>query len=320
MTPTRAHPVSRISPVTDTEAARLARPATLADLADQITATPAGPVPARPQPSGRGQAAGRRPPTRRRWLIGIPLAAGLAAAVLIVTALGRPGQRVGPVDVGPAPAQAQALSFTRHGGYIYVTVGNPVADPAKYRAEFARHHLDITLRLVPASPSIVGTVVYFDQSAGSSPIRPITAIGRCHTGGGGAACPVGLRIPVDFHGQADLVFGRAARPGEKYDSTASAFAPGEVMHGMTVKGQRVAQVLAALRRRHVSVPLFNYSKDNFARNLRTAPGRWYVYDAVPWAPGQVLLFVGPTPTQSLGSGRPAPGQPVASPSPTSSAS
>jgi hypothetical protein len=30
------------------------------------------------------------------------------------------------------------------------------------------------------------------------------------------------------------------------------------------------------------------------QNVRQVPGDWYVHDAVRWAPGQVMLFVGPT--------------------------
>ena len=48
------NPVTRISPVSDAEAARMARPDTLADLAGQITATP----PAAP---------GRRTASRGHW-------------------------------------------------------------------------------------------------------------------------------------------------------------------------------------------------------------------------------------------------------------
>jgi hypothetical protein len=63
-----------------------------------------------------------------------------------------------------------------------------------------------------------------------------------------------------------------------------------------------------LRERHVTVPVFNYSQSGFALNVRHVPGTWYVYDATPWAPGQVLLFVGPTRTQR-GNQAPQPGTP-----------
>jgi hypothetical protein len=293
--------LGRIAPVTDDEAARLARPGTLADLAAGIVAT----------------SAGQRGRIRRRWIIGAPVAAGLAAAVLIVTSLGHPGQHVGPVSVGPAPAQAQALSFTRHGGFIDVIVRDPLADPARYRAEFARYHLDITLRLLPVSPSIVGTVVYMGQSAHSSPLAPITAQGKCLEASGTSACPVGVRIPVGFHGDAQLVFGRAARPGEQYESTASAFAPGEALHGLSIRGLRVARVLALLRQRHVTVAWFDVQTAGQATNERRVPGSYFVFDANPWSLGKVQLSVSKTWPPSAGLGA-APGQPVATPSPTAS--
>jgi hypothetical protein len=299
------NPVSRISPVSDAAAAHLVSDGTLADLADRITSAAA------PQAAHHRQA----PSRRRRWLIGIPLVAGLAAAVLIATSIGQPGGKVGPLSVGPARAQAQALVFKKDGRFIDVIVRNPVADPKRYRAEFKAHGLDITLHLVPASPSIVGTVVEFSTSKPG--ITPITAAGRCVTGGGGNVCPVGLRIPLDYHGQADLVFGRAARPGERYESTAAATAPGEVMHGLHIQGDRVAAVLAMLRKRHVTVPVFHYTRKDFGELLppRKVPGTWYVYDADPWAPGQVMLSVGPTRVQAA-VGAPSPASPA--PSPTAS--
>jgi hypothetical protein len=300
--------ISRIAPVTDAEAARMAQPDTIMELAAEITAMPVPPASRRHSPAGPANGAPprstRRRPLRRRWLIGVPLAVSLAAAALIVTTIGRPGQ---PVHIGPGPAHAQVLSFTRHGGYIDVIVRDPLADPRRYRAEFARHHLKITLKLVPASPSLVGTVVFIDGD-----INPITAKGTCYPGDGGA-CSVGVRIPDDFHGQAAVVFGRRARPGERYASTASAFAPGEVMHGMRIRGRTVAEVLAMLRQRHVTVPEFRYIYKNFSRKLRSVPGTWYVYDAVPWAPRQIMLFVGPARKQA-NAAPPA----TASPSPSSS--
>ena len=97
------NPVSRISPVSDAEAARLVSADAFADLAGQIMSATA-PQAARPR---------RAPSRRRRLLIGMPLAAGLATAVLIATSIGRPGDKVGPLSVGPARAQAQALVFKK---------------------------------------------------------------------------------------------------------------------------------------------------------------------------------------------------------------
>jgi hypothetical protein len=303
--------LTRISPVSDTEAGHLARPGTLAELAERIT------VELPVQDAARGVSVrGRwRSAKRRKWVVAVPLAAALAIALLVLTSLGRPGQRVGPVSVGP-PA-AQALSFSRHHGQITVIVRDPLADPAAYRAEFARHHLRVSLKLLPVSPSLVGTVVYIGESAGAD-IVPITARGRCWTGGGGSACPVGVRIPAGFHGSAQLLFGRAARAGERYESTTSAFAPGEVMHGMRVRGRTVAQVLVLLRARGVSVPVFNYARGDVARNVRHVPGGWFVYDATPWAPREVMLSVGPVRTPPpVGAPQPVSSRaPVPSPAPT----
>jgi hypothetical protein len=310
--------ISRICPVTDAEAERLVRPGTLADLGARITAHPAG--------VADGPARARRPgrqPRGRRWPIGTPLAAALAVIGLVAAALAvaqlsgsapKPATAPRPsVKASTRPLPAQVLSFTASGGYITVIVRNPLADPGRYRAEFAAHHLNITLRLVPVSPSIVGTVVFIDEPAGSPGIATITAQGRCYTGGGGSACPVGVRIPAGFRGQAEVVFGRAARLGEQYESTAPATAPGEAMHGLRFAGDTVAEVLAMLRQRHVAVPLFNYVHQGVARNVGNVPGTWYVYGAVPWAPGQVMLFVGSTRTPPA-SQAPQPGTPVPSPS------
>jgi hypothetical protein len=280
--------ISHIRPVSDAEAVRSVSPEAFTDMAERITALP---VPR-----------GRRPVRRvasRPWRAGTALAGGLAVAFLLVVAIGNSGTKVGPVSIGPG--NAQALTFITRGRYIIVRVRNPLADPARYRAEFAAHHMNITLKLVPASPSIVGTVVYFGGSD-IGQITPITAVGKCSTGGGGNRCPVGVRVPVDFHGSANVAFGRAARPGEQYQSSGQAAAPGEAMHGLLFKGRTVATVLAVLRARHVTVPQYRWNKQTSANTFYTealrpdqTPKNWYVHDALPWAPGQVLLFVGPHP-------------------------
>jgi hypothetical protein len=278
--------VRRLNPVSDEQAAGLVSPDTFADLAERITATP------RDDATGAGRTRASRSRTRRRLLIGIPATAAIVAAALVATVLARPGQKVGPVTVGPA--SAQALSFTRSGRYIDVIVRNPVADESVYRAEFAAHHLNITLTLVPVSPSLVGTVIYVGTSQNASQIGTITAKGRCWTGGGGNECPVGVRVPIGFHGRAQVTFGRAARPGEQYESTGLVTARGEAMHGLDYQGRTVAAVLAMLRARHVTVPQYRPQPGEACAKLpHHIPSSWVVYDADPWAPGQVLLWVGP---------------------------
>jgi hypothetical protein len=246
--------------------------------------------------------------------IAVPAVAGLAAAVFIAVA-NQPAQvKPGHPSQQPSGRTAQlaaALSFTTSGNSITVRVIDPMADPGRYRSEFAQHHLDITLNLVPVSPSLIGTLVYFGETPQGG-ITPITATGRCFTGGGGSACPVGVRISASFRGQAQIVFGRAARPGERYDSTAPITAQGEVMHGMAFKGLTVAQVVAMLRQRGVAVPVYNYDDNGYGKLLHHVPGTWYVYDADPWASQQVMLFVGPVWPQPTAS-TPVAGTPVPRP-------
>ena len=202
--------VSRISVVSDAEAARMVSAETLADLAERITASPY-----RQTPTVRSRS--------RTWrlLIVIPVAAAFAVALLIVTSLFRPGEKVGPVPVGPAKARAAALSFARHGGYIDVIVRNPMASQARYSAEFAAHHMHITIKMIAASPSVVGTLVY-ESANPRSGITIIRSRHACYTPGGGwGRCIVGVRVPVGYHGHAAFVFGRPARPGEQYQTAGS---------------------------------------------------------------------------------------------------
>ncbi len=209
------------------------------------------------------------------------------------------------------------MTVTRHGRYLDIVVRNPVADPKKYRDEFARYHLDITLKLVPASPSVVGTLVAESLSAGSwSELKVITAVGRCFTGGGGSVCPVGIRVPVSYRGTAMLVFARAARPGEQYESAGVVTAPGEAMHGLDFAGKTAAQVEAMLARRGVTVAQWRVQRGDqcYTESRRSVPGSWRVYQAVPCAPGEVLLWAGKTlPVPGC---TPRAGSPVATPSPT----
>ena len=303
--------IGGLASVTDRQAADLLPEDAAAALADRITAT------AVPSAAPRK----RRSPIT---FVGVPLAAaGLACAAVTAVVMTHDGGSGGAPAVTPSSPRVQlaaALAFTRKGDYIDVRVRDPLADPKRYKEEFAAHGLDVTLSMVPASPSIVGTVVMMETSenTGERDVTTITAKGECVTGGGGDVCPVGVRIRTGYKGTAQIVFGRDARPGEQYDSTAPASAAGEVMHGMTYRRHRVGEVLAALRERHVTVPEYRAMEGNVSKALKPGqvPPTWYVHDAVPWAKNQVLLFVGPGPTEQASSRPPSAPPGVPSPTPT----
>jgi len=85
------------------------------------------------------------------------------------------------------------------------------------------------------------------------------------------------------------------------------------MHGLRYQGRTVAAVLATLAKRGATVPQWRVQRGSqcYTEARHSVPGDWLVYEAVPWAPGQVLLWAAktlPAPTCT-----PAPGTPVASP-------
>jgi hypothetical protein len=269
-------PIRRLASITDEEAARMVSPQTKNDLAEHIMTTASEQVPRR----------------RRRLLyLGVPLAtaaAVTAAALAFYSSPGSPGHTT--MRNGPARVELAALSFSTQGEYLVVKVKDPLADPARYKREFAAHGMKINLRLVPASPSVVGAVV---ESELPPSVKAVPAKGECFSGGG--ACPVGVKIPLTFHGSGSVTFGRGARPGETYTSTNSAFAPGEALHCVDIRGRTVDEALAMLKRHRVSAALFNYDpRPGYSENTadrEKIPGTWYVTSAEPHAPGQVTLFV-----------------------------
>lgn len=194
-----------------------------------------------------------------------------------------------------SPQLAQAVSFrSSPDDSITAMVTNPFAAARELKADFAAHGFDISLKLVPVSPSLVGTVIFMDEPVGAN----ITTlqIGQCP----GNSCRIGLKIPKDFRGQAGFVIGRSAKPGEQYESVGQVTAEGEAMHGLTYKGKTVRAVLAMLRGRHVTVTQYRWQTKSkhgwYSHELPPSgvPGSWIVKDASPWAPGQVLLWVEPT--------------------------
>jgi hypothetical protein len=152
-----------------------------------------------------------RAPRRRARLV-LATAAAAVVAVAAAFAIG-----VAMHQAPPAPA---AVAFRGSGDYIVATVVNPNAAAQELRAAFAAHNLDIHLKLAPVSPDMVGSVVYMGTSAGPNAVEALDGVAP------GGSRPIGLRIPVGFRGHADIVLGRAAKPGEIYHS------PGDALDGM----------------------------------------------------------------------------------------
>ncbi|WP_067486503.1 hypothetical protein [Actinomadura hibisca] len=317
--------VGRIAPVTDARAAELLADDTAAELGRRITAT-----------SATAQADETVAPvrTRPRRKLALPLlATGVAGTAVAVALVAQPGDSGTTARLAPTPSTqgpvklVAALSFTRKGDYLDVRIRDPYADPKRYRAEFLKHDLKVGLSLVPVSPSMVGTVVMQGVSEGTRPsdFGDIRVKGACEVPSGGQDCTVGVRIRIGYKGSASVVFGRAARRGEKYSSTAQANARGEALHGMTYRKRHVSEVLADLKKRNVTVPEYRVMDGGVSKILYPGqvPGNWYVHDAAPWAGGQVLLFVGPKPTMDgavkppvRGSELPSSSPPAAEPSPS----
>jgi len=246
---------------------------------------------ARQQAAQRASAAraGRR--RRARWL-----AVGLAVAAALSVLLGvgpqarhdRPRPAAGPLRVDPASAE---VTVRKADGDHVIRVGNVLADPEAVRQALRRRGLDVQLRFLPSSPSLVGKLVASFDTHGY--LRGNRVRWEYRKGDGVEDDVVAVRVPLDYRGQLGLDFGRRARPGERYASAAtSAEEPGELLHCAEVEGRKVRDVLAVLDRRHVDV----IWRDPGNRTVPVADvlDRW-VESAVPWAPGQVLILTGEHP-------------------------
>jgi hypothetical protein len=179
-------------------------------------------------------------------------AAFLACALAVALAIAeQPGRSASPT---PPRIHASVVSFrypTRgpDEGYITATVTDPFAAQSSLDTAFRAAGLDITVSLVAASPSAVGTVVEISEPSNGPQIKALSG-GTCVTGGGGPGnCPVGLKIPRDFTGTGSVTLGRPAKPGEDYESTNSAFAPGERLHCSALIGATVATAQSVLASR-----------------------------------------------------------------------
>ncbi|GAB2635697.1 hypothetical protein [Kribbella swartbergensis] len=228
----------------------------------------------------------RRRPARPRPVL-VAAAGLLIAGVVAATLLNRPGQD-----------QPQALSFTEQGDKLIVRVVDPNADPKQYNAEFKKMGLDITVQAIPVSPRYVGDIVSFTarNQHEMDQLHRLEPGEKCPgtLNASDAGCQGGLELPRSYDGQSVVDFGRAAKPGERYQVTSSsATEKGEALAGLAIKNKTVAEVLPLIADRGVKVVRYQ----NGSQAQPTPPGTWFVHDATPFAPREVTLDVAPTPAK-----------------------
>jgi hypothetical protein len=233
-----------------------------------------------PRASRRRRVAPRRRMLRapRRIALGLTATGGVALAAMLLT--------LGGSAVSPPRAAAVAFHSAPDGDVVAI-VRHPFAAQQQLDAAFAAHGFDISVKLLPVSPSLVGTVISISQEGEA--IQPIGR-GSCVTGGG--ACPIGIKVARRFAGRGDITLGRPARPGERYSSSTSAFAPGEPLHCSGLLGARVRDALRALRTRRLVVAEWRELVDDTGGNRRiaTAPLDNYIWTADLVAAGQLDVW------------------------------
>jgi hypothetical protein len=258
------------------------RVAILAAAMDSPQRTPLDGSPARPVP-GKPSARVARSPVR---LIVLAVAALIAVVVL---ASGLPG---GGARLGPAPATGAVVFRARESGVIVALVKEPYAAQSRLDAAFAGHGFDIQVSLLPVSPSLVGTLIYVSEEGEA--IRPL-GHGPCLTGGGG--CAVGVTIAADFSGKGYITLGRPARPGEGYESQASAFAPGEPLHCSGLLGAHVSDAVGVLSAHRLTATWRedeSQGRSSKSQTLSAPPMANYIWEATLSAAGAITVWTEPT--------------------------
>ena len=253
----------------------------------------------------------RRPGLSRRIVVptGIAVLAVGAAMVVYGASASAPTNRHHSA-IATTPAHQHSSSpvvhavpvsfrFPKSGSaYIVATVTNPFAAQSSLNAAFQAAHLNITVILEPASPSMVGTVLGTSTSTSSTGplIEAVGGAGPCVTGGG-SSCPIEIEIPRDFTGQGTIMLGRPAKPGEAYVATTSSFAPGEALHCSGILNEQVAQALPTIQADKITAywgvpgndppPLLGATSGRQVPDTTAPPGNYYIVSADPIAAGIV---------------------------------
>jgi hypothetical protein len=190
------------------------------------------------------------------------------------------------------------VSFsTAPNGWIIATVTDPLAAQKTLDADFAEHHLDITLKLIPVGPSLVGTVLSSGEAQGS-PNEPkggaIQGLDS-HCGAAEVQCQVGVKIWEGFTGSGEIDLGRPAQPGERYVYANSYFAPGEALHCSGLAGAPISDLAAVLQAHGWTVARW-YSSNKI---VSAPPAGSYISEIFPVTATTVKVNTDPSPAQAV---------------------
>jgi hypothetical protein len=217
----------------------------------------------------------RRIPTRALAAAGVAVAILAATLSVVLTRAGTPATHA---------ARSSVVLFSTRGGDIVARITDPNAAAAQLTAAFEAHGLNIHVNAVPSSPSVVGTIVYSD-----GPEVSALRSGACIAGG--FTCEVGLVIPADFTGEANVTVGRAAAPGEVYESSDDVFGPGEALHCTGLAGALVSRAIPILQAKGLDVRWDTAT----ATDVANPPLDGYVIDGTALSSSQVLLNIAASP-------------------------
>jgi hypothetical protein len=228
------------------------------------------------------------------------LALGLSAAVVIAM-----GVVVGPSLLqdgrGGATSYANSAVEVRREGDRYVArIKDPTADNQRFSQAFHAVGLNVELRVVPVSPTAVGKIIRMGMSESTEPVGIFTEPRDCDPADSG--CFMVVSVPaalVGKPGTTSFDLGRPAEPGERYaNELYRATGQGEELAGVNVSGRPVAEVMAEVRKHHLtaefSLVVVHSGGMTFKPLTADQVGPdWIIWDVNPAKAGVVRLAVSP---------------------------
>jgi hypothetical protein len=190
-----------------------------------------------------------------------------------------------------ATPPAAALDIKDDGDFWVIEVNDLYANPKVYETQLRNAGLTVRLRLVPAAPSRVGGVAPAgtgEQQADTPYLHEdkVKTLDRDNCGRQ-RTCHIGLKVAKDFTGAAEILLGRAAKPGEEIKWGGPFDTRGEPMHCVPYRNKHVNEVRALLRERGLSIDTFQFGGET----RKSVPDSMYVTGGYLSKGGMASLFV-----------------------------